>query len=44
VTGVLACRKNVSEAAKALRRELRAEKLKKSWREFPFLADHASFK
>jgi hypothetical protein len=39
-----AYRKNVSEAAKALRRELRAEKLKESWKEFPFLADYASFK
>jgi hypothetical protein len=39
-----AYRKNVSEAARALRRELRAEKLKESWKEFPFLADYASFK
>ena len=39
-----AYRKNVSEAAKALRRELRTERLKESWREFPFLADYASFK
>ena len=39
-----AYRKNVSEAAKTLRRELRAEKLKESWKEFPFLADYASFK
>ena len=39
-----AYRKNVSEAAKALRRELRAEKLKESWKEFPFLADYVSFK
>jgi hypothetical protein len=39
-----AYRKNVSEAAKGLRRELRAEKLKESWKEFPFLADYASFK
>jgi hypothetical protein len=39
-----AYKKNVSEAAKALRRELRAEKLKESWKEFPFLADYASFK
>jgi len=37
-------KKTVSEAAKALRRELRAEKLKDSWKEFPFLADYASFK
>jgi hypothetical protein len=39
-----AYKKTVSEAAKALRRELRAEKLKDSWKEFPFLADYASFK
>jgi len=39
-----AYKKTVSEAAKALRRELRAEKLKESWKEFPFLADYASFK
>jgi len=39
-----AYRKSVSEAAKALRRELRTEKLKESWKEFPFLADYASFK
>lgn len=39
-----ACKRTVSEAAKALRRELRAEKLKDSWKEFPFLADYASFK
>ena len=39
-----AYKRNVSEAAKALRRELRAEKLKESWKEFPFLADYASFK
>lgn len=39
-----AYRKNVSETAKALRRELRAEKLKESWKEYPFLADYASFK
>ena len=39
-----AYKKNVSEAAKALRRELRAEKLKESWEEFPFLVDYASFK
>jgi hypothetical protein len=39
-----AYKQNVSEAAKALRRELRAEKLKESWKEFPFLADYASFK
>ena len=39
-----AYRKNVSEAAKALRRELRAEKLNESWKEFPFLADYVSFK
>ena len=39
-----AYKKNVSETAKALRRELRTEKLKESWKEFPFLADYASFK
>jgi hypothetical protein len=39
-----AYKRTVSEAAKALRRELRAEKLKDSWKEFPFLADYASFK
>ena len=39
-----AYKKNVSEAAKALRRELRTEKLKDSWTEFPFLADYVSFK
>jgi hypothetical protein len=39
-----AYRKNVSDAAKSLRRELRKEKLKESWKEFPFLADSASFK
>jgi hypothetical protein len=30
--------------ARALRRELRAEKLKEPWKELPFLADYASFK
>ena len=39
-----AYKRTVSEAAKALRRELRTEKLKDSWKEFPFLADYASFK
>jgi hypothetical protein len=39
-----AYKRTVSEAAKALRRELRAEKLKDSWKEFPVLADYASFK
>jgi hypothetical protein len=39
-----AYKKNVSEAAKALRRELRAEKLKESWKELPFLGEYAPFK
>lgn len=34
----------VSEAAKSLRRELRAAKLKDAWTEIPFLGDYAAFK
>ena len=34
----------VSETAKSLRRELRAAKLKKFWKEMPFLGDYETFK
>jgi len=34
----------VSEAAKNLRRELRAAKLKNAWKEIPFLGDYEPFK
>lgn len=34
----------VSEAAKNLRRELRAAKLKNSWKEIPFLGEYEPFK
>ena len=34
----------VSEAAKALRRELRAVKLKELWSEIPFMGEYAPFK
>lgn len=34
----------VSEAAKALRRELRTAKLKQAWTDIPFLGEYESFK
>ena len=34
----------VSEAAKSLRRELRAAKLKDAWKEIPFLGEYEPFK
>jgi len=34
----------VSEAAKSLRRELRAAKLKDAWKEIPFLGEYVPFK
>lgn len=34
----------ISEAAKALRRELRAAKLKDAWKEIPFLGEYEPFK
>ncbi len=37
-------RMTVSEAAKALRRELRAAKLKAAWPEIPFLGEYEPFK
>lgn len=37
-------KRTVSEAAKALRRELRAAKLKEAWEEIPFLGEYAPFK
>lgn len=37
-------KKTVSEAAKSLRRELRAAKLKDAWKDIPFLGEYESFK
>jgi len=37
-------KKTVSEAAKSLRRELRAARLKGAWKEIPFLGEYESFK
>ena len=34
----------VSEAAKSLRREMRAAKLKEAWKEIPFLGEYEPFK
>jgi len=42
--GCFVYQKTVSEAAKSLRRELRAAKLKDSWREIPFLGEYEPFK
>ncbi len=36
--------KTVSEAAKALRRQMRAEKLKDAWKDIPFLGEYEPFK
>lgn len=37
-------KQTVSEAAKALRRELRAAKMKEAWPEIPFLGEYEPFK
>ena len=34
----------ISEAAKSLRREMRAAKLKEAWQDIPFLGDYEAFK
>jgi hypothetical protein len=37
-------KKNVSEAAKSLRREMHSEKIKEVWKDVPFLGDYDEFK
>jgi hypothetical protein len=37
-------KKTVSEAAKSLRQEMRAAKLKDAWKDIPFLGEYESFK